>query len=83
MVADRKLNPKDGSYTNYLFDKGLDKILKNRRGSIRSDYCLQEPLQEEVVYETADLIYHLMVLLVEQGVTLDDIYDELRKKLTL
>ncbi|NLU36952.1 MAG: bifunctional phosphoribosyl-AMP cyclohydrolase/phosphoribosyl-ATP diphosphatase HisIE [Clostridiales bacterium] len=81
VVADRKLNPKDGSYTNYLFDKGLDKILK-KIGEEASEVIIasKNRSKEEVVYETADLIYHLMVLLVEQGVTLDDIYDELRKR---
>lgn len=81
VVADRKAHPREGSYTNYLFDKGLDKILKkvgeeSAEVIIASKNCSND----EIICETADLIYHLIVLLVEQGVTLDDIYSELKKR---
>ena len=65
-IADRKENPKEGSYTNYLFDKGIDKILKK---------CGEEAT--EVKYEIADFLYHAMVLMVEKGLTWEDIVKEL------
>lgn len=81
VVEDRKLHPKEGSYTNYLFEKGLDKILK-KVGEEAAEVIIasKNRSKDEVVYEVSDLIYHLMVLLVEQGVTLDDIYSELKKR---
>lgn len=81
IVSDRKTHPKEGSYTNYLFSKGLDKILKKvGEESAEVIIAAKNRSKAEVTYEVADLIYHLMVLLVEQGVSLDDIYAELRKR---
>lgn len=81
VVADRRENPKEGSYTNYLFEKGLDKILK-KVGEESAEVIIasKNRSKEEVTYEVSDLMYHLMVLLVEQGVELEDIYNELRKR---
>ena len=81
VVSDRRIHPKEGSYTNYLFEKGLDKILK-KVGEESAEVIIasKNGSKDEITYETADLIYHLIVLLVEQGVTLDDIYKELRKR---
>ena len=81
VIVDRKENPKEGSYTNYLFDKGIDKILK-KIGEETSEVIIgsKNGNKDEIVYESADLIYHLMVLFVEKGITLDDIYGELQKR---
>mgnify|MGYP000279796803 CR=1 FL=1 len=81
VVLHRRNHPVDGSYTNYLFDKGIDKILK-KVGEEASEVIIasKNRAKDEVVYETADLLYHIIVLLVEQDVTLDDIYFELMKR---
>lgn len=81
VIADRKRNPKEGSYTNYLFGKGLDKILK-KVGEEASEVIIgaKNESREEVRYEIADLLYHLMVLMVEQGLSWEDISSELEKR---
>ena len=81
MVAARKANPKEGSYTDYLFTKGLDKILK-KIGEETTEVIVAAKNEgtAELQYETADLLYHLMVLLVERGLTYDDIKEELGKR---
>lgn len=81
MVAARKANPKEGSYTDYLFTKGLDKILK-KVGEETTEVIVAAKNEgtAELQYETVDLLYHLMVLLVEQGLTYDDIKEELGKR---
>jgi len=78
LIADRKLNPVDGSYTNYLFDKGIDKILK-KVGEEAAEVIIaaKNNSKEEITYEVADLFYHLCVLLVDNDVTLEDIFKEL------
>ena len=78
---DRNKNPKEGSYTNYLFEKGLDKILK-KVGEETAEVIIAAKNKsfEEIRYEIADLVYHLFVLMVERGLKPDDIYDELRKR---
>lgn len=80
-VEGRRDNPKEGSYTNYLFDKGIDKILK-KVGEETSEVIIaaKNNSKEEITYEVSDLVYHLIVLLVERGVSLDDIYEELEKR---
>ena len=72
---------KEGSYTDYLFTKGLDKILK-KIGEETTEVIVAAKNEgtAELQYETADLLYHLMVLLVEQGLTYDDIKEELGKR---
>ena len=77
-IEDRRLHPKEGSYTNYLFDKGIDKILK-KVGEEATEIVIaaKNPNPEEIKYEIADFLYHAMVLMVERGVTWEDITNEL------
>ena len=77
-IQDRKIHPKEGSYTNYLFDKGIDKILK-KVGEEATEIVIaaKNPNPEEIKYEISDFLYHAMVLMVERGVTWDDIVQEL------
>ncbi len=81
LISDRKANPKEGSYTNYLFDKGIDKILK-KVGEETAEVIIAAKNKDkgEITYETADLLYHLSVLLVESGLDWEDINAELRKR---
>jgi phosphoribosyl-ATP pyrophosphohydrolase/phosphoribosyl-AMP cyclohydrolase len=81
VVVDRKINPKEGSYTNYLFEKGIDKMLK-KVGEEAAEVIIASKNTDngEVIYEISDLIYHLTVLMVERGITFDDIFDELGKR---
>lgn len=80
-IADRKENPKEGSYTNYLFDKGIDKILK-KVGEEATEIVIaaKNPDAEEIKYEISDFLYHVMVLMVEKGVTWEDIAQELAQR---
>jgi len=77
-IVDRRENPKEGSYTNYLFDKGIDKILK-KVGEEATEVVIaaKNPDPEEVKYEMADFLYHAMVLMVEKGISWEDIIKEL------
>ncbi len=77
-IEDRKQHPKEGSYTNYLFDKGIDKILK-KVGEEATEIVIaaKNPNPEEIKYEISDFLYHAMVLMVERGVTWEDIVKEL------
>jgi phosphoribosyl-ATP pyrophosphohydrolase/phosphoribosyl-AMP cyclohydrolase len=81
MLEGRKLTPKEGSYTSYLFDKGLDKILK-KIGEESTEVIIAGKAQDkpETVYEIADLVYHVMVLMVEAGISLDDVRAELGRR---
>ncbi|MFZ5989870.1 MAG: bifunctional phosphoribosyl-AMP cyclohydrolase/phosphoribosyl-ATP diphosphatase HisIE [Bacillota bacterium] len=81
VIVDRTINPKEGSYTNYLFDKGIDKILK-KVGEETAEVIIAAKNNDkgEIIYEISDLFYHLFVLMVERGVKLDDIYEELKKR---
>ena len=81
IILDRKENPKDGSYTNYLFDKGIDKILK-KLGEESTEIVIaaKNPDPEEIKYEISDFLYHCMVLMVEKGVTWEDIMQELSQR---
>ncbi|MBP3851980.1 MAG: phosphoribosyl-ATP diphosphatase [Erysipelotrichaceae bacterium] len=78
MALDRKENPQDGSYTNYLFDKGLEKILK-KIGEESTEVVVAALSQskEELIGEISDLTYHVIVMMVEKGITLEDIAKEL------
>jgi len=80
-ILDRLAHPKEGSYTNYLFTKGLDKILK-KIGEEASEVVIasKNGSAEEIRAEVADLFYHIMVLLAQQGMSLNDIYIELKKR---
>ena len=81
MLADRKENPKEGSYTNYLFDKGIDKILK-KVGEECTEVIIAGKAEDkrETVYEIADLTYHVMVLMLQMGISLDDVRKELASR---
>ena len=77
-IMDRREHPKEGSYTNYLFDKGIDKILK-KVGEEATEIVIaaKNPNPEEVKYEVSDFLYHVMVLMVERGITWEDIIKEM------
>ena len=81
MLKGRKYNPKEGSYTTYLFEKGLDKILK-KVGEECTEVIIGAKGQDkkETVYEIADLCYHVMVLMIEMGISLEDIHKELASR---
>lgn len=81
VIKDRKVNPKEGSYTNYLFDKGIDKILK-KLGEEATEIVIaaKNPNTNEIKYEISDFLYHMMVLMVEKGVTWEEITEELSKR---
>ena len=81
LIAGRKTSPKEGSYTTYLFQKGLDKILKKvgeECTEVIIGGCKND--KEETIYEIADLTYHVMVLMVQMGITVEDITRELEKR---
>lgn len=81
VIADRKANPKEGSYTNYLFEKGIDKILK-KVGEENTEIIIaaKNPNPEEIKYEISDYLYHLMVLMAEKGITWEDVTQELSQR---
>ena len=81
VIQDRKAHPKEGSYTNYLFDKGIDKILK-KVGEECTEIVIaaKNPDKEEIKYEISDFLYHVMVLMVEKGVTWEEITRELARR---
>ncbi len=80
-IMERKKNPKEGSYTNYLFTKGIDKILK-KCGEEASEIIIaaKNPDAEELKYEIADFLYHMMVLMAECGITWEDVTKELANR---
>ena len=81
MLVGRKINKKEGSYTTYLFEKGIDKILKKV-----GEECTEVIIgakggdKAETVYEIADLIYHITVMMIEMGISLDEVTAELAKR---
>lgn len=81
IILDRKKNPKEGSYTNYLFDKGIDKILK-KVGEEAAEIIIaaKNPDPEEMKYEISDFLYHLMVLMVERDMSWEDVIRELAER---
>lgn len=81
VTLDRRANPKEGSYTNYLFDKGEDKILK-KVGEEAAEVVIagKNRDKDEIKYETADLMYHLTVMLVDNGLSWEDVYEELENR---
>lgn len=81
VILDRKQHPKEGSYTNYLFDKGIDKILK-KLGEEATEIVIaaKNPDKEEIKYEISDFLYHMMVLMAEKGVTWEEITRELARR---
>ena len=81
IIKNRKAEPKEGSYTNYLFDKGLDKILK-KVGEEATEVVIAAKNEDpqELIYETADVLYHLLVLLVEKNISYGAIEAELASR---
>ena len=81
LIEGRKTDKKEGSYTTYLFEKGLDKILK-KVGEESTEVIIAAKAQDraETVYEIADLAYHVMVLMIEAGISLEDIHRELASR---
>ena len=81
MLVGRKIEKKEGSYTTYLFEKGLDKILK-KVGEECTEVIIAGKAEDkaETIYEISDLIYHLMVLMIEAGISLEDIHKELASR---
>jgi phosphoribosyl-ATP pyrophosphohydrolase/phosphoribosyl-AMP cyclohydrolase len=81
MLEGRKSNPKEGSYTSYLFQKGIDKILK-KVGEECTEVIIaaKDHDKKETVYEIADLAYHVMVMMVENGISVNDVRKELASR---
>ena len=81
VVLDRKVNPQEGSYTCYLFEKGLDKILK-KVGEECSETIIaaKNGAQSDTVGEISDLIYHLLVMMAEQKIPLSAVMEELDRR---
>lgn len=81
VIRDRKEHPKEGSYTNYLFDKGLDKILK-KLGEEATEIVIaaKNPNPEEIKYEISDFLYHMMVLMADKGISWEEITEELSNR---
>ncbi|MCL1990201.1 MAG: bifunctional phosphoribosyl-AMP cyclohydrolase/phosphoribosyl-ATP diphosphatase HisIE [Defluviitaleaceae bacterium] len=81
-IAKRKAEPKEGSYTTYLFNEGIDKILKKvGEESAEIIIAAKNPGNEELVYEISDLVYHTLVLMAEKGVSTDDIKAALKGRM--
>lgn len=81
LIKNRKTNNTEGSYTTYLFEKGMDKILK-KVGEESTEVIIAAKAEDkkETIYEISDLTYHIMVLMIEMGISLDDIHQELASR---
>lgn len=81
VIKDRRVHPKEGSYTNYLFDKGIDKILK-KLGEEATEIVIaaKNPNPNEIKYEISDFLYHMMVLMAEKDITWEEITTELANR---
>lgn len=81
LIRGRKTNPQEGSYTTYLFQKGLDKILK-KIGEESTEVIIAAKNNDpkETIYEISDLVYHVMVMMIQQGISLEDIRRELASR---
>ncbi len=81
LIKKRKIQPVENSYTQYLFDKGIDKILKKvGEESAEVIIAAKNNDKDELIYELSDLVYHSLVLMVEQGVSLKELMDELQSR---
>lgn len=81
LIRGRKTNPQEGSYTTYLFQKGLDKILKKiGEESTEVIIAAKDNDPKETIYEISDLVYHVMVMMIEQDISLEDIRKELASR---
>ncbi|MBD5460649.1 MAG: bifunctional phosphoribosyl-AMP cyclohydrolase/phosphoribosyl-ATP diphosphatase HisIE [Lachnospiraceae bacterium] len=81
VIKDRKIHPKEGSYTNYLFEKGIDKILK-KLGEEATEIVIaaKNPNPNEIKYEISDFLYHMMVLMAEKEISWEEITKELARR---
>lgn len=81
LIRGRKTNPQEGSYTTYLFQKGMDKILKKiGEESTEVIIAAKDNDPKETIYEISDLVYHVMVMMIQQGISLEDIRRELASR---
>ena len=81
VIEDRKINPREGAYTTYLLEKGVDKICKKiGEESTEVVIAAKNNDRSEIIYEIGELFYHTMVLMVDRGVSLEDIYLELKSR---
>jgi len=81
LILDRKENPVDGSYTNYLFDKGIEKIGKKvGEEAIEAIISASKNDKENTVQELADLFYHALVMMAQLGITPEEVEEELKKR---
>ena len=81
VIMDRKEHPVEGSYTNYLFEKGTDKISKKLgEEAVEGVIAASQRDRKATIQEIADLEYHLLVLMADRGITLDDVETELRSR---
>ena len=81
VIEGRKIEKKEGSYTTYLFEKGIDKILK-KVGEECTEVIIAGKADDkaETIYEISDLVYHVMVLMIQMGISIDDIRNELASR---
>ena len=81
LIADRKINKQEGSYTTYLFEKGIDKILK-KVGEESTEVIIAGKANDmaETIYEISDLVYHVLVMMIEMGISIDEIMAELASR---
>ena len=81
VIEGRKIDKKEGSYTTYLFEKGTDKILK-KVGEECTEVIIAGKADDkaETIYEISDLVYHVMVLMIQMGISIDDIKNELASR---
>ena len=81
LILDRKANPVDGSYTNYLFDKGIEKIGKKvGEEAIEAIISASKGDKENTIQELADLFYHALVMMAQMGITTEEVEEELKKR---
>ncbi len=81
LILDRKANPIDGSYTNYLFDKGIEKIGKKvGEEAIEAIISASKGDKENTIQELADLFYHALVMMAQMGITPEEVEEELKKR---
>ena len=81
VILDRKANPQEGSYTNYLLDKGTEKIAKKvGEEAVETAIAAAKEDRQEIIGEIADVIYHILVLMADQDITLEDVQKELESR---
>ena len=81
VILDRKANPQEGSYTNYLLDKGTEKIAKKvGEEAVETAIAAAKEDKQEIIGEIADVIYHILVLMADQDITLEDVQKELESR---